>query len=319
MRQKLFNWLKLLISGALIYFLLKVLDIKRIWLILHNVNIGYSALAFLCSGFVLPILAFRWKRVLKASEILVPVTRLIRINLIGICSSNFFPGLFGGDLIRPLYLLQDYRNKKIPLYASVFFERICGFMGILLLGLISGIWLAFMIKEWYYILITVVIGAAFIFVFFFFNRLGASKTSLPGFLKRFQSFVHRFYSSFILYANNRRLLAETVCWSLLSQIISILMYWILLAGTGSIVNPMMVIIAVSLAWLVALIPVSLNGLGLREGSMVYLLTRFGVAPDRAGIAVLLGLVPTLFFSIIGAMLLTSGINLKKIMKEVKHE
>ncbi|MGD0338011.1 MAG: lysylphosphatidylglycerol synthase transmembrane domain-containing protein [Bacteroidota bacterium] len=319
MKQKLFNLSKLLISGALIYFLLKVLDVKRIWLTLQNVNIGYTALAFLCSGFVLPILAFRWKRVLKASEIHVPVTRVLRINLIGICSSNFFPGLFGGDLIRPLYLIQDYQNKKIPLYASVFFERICGFMGILLLGLISGSWLAFMIKERYYILITGVICAGLILTFFFFNWIDISKISLPRFLKRFQSFVHRFYSSFILYAKDGRLLAETVGWSLLSQIISILMYWILLAGTGSVVNPMMVIIAVSLAWLVALIPVSLNGLGLREGSMVYLLTRFGVAPDRAGIAVLLGLLPTVFFSIIGAAMLTSGINLKKIMKEVKYQ
>jgi glycosyltransferase 2 family protein len=305
MKNKILLAGKIIISGIVIWFLLRTLDIDRLRRMAEVIDRRFVGLAIICSGLTLPMLAFRWKRVLGTFSVHITVMRAMRINLIGMCSSNFFPGILGGDLIRPLYLRRDFPDQEIPLYASVFFERMCGLASILILGLVSSGWLAFHAKDWYYISITGAISAGVILILFFFNWLSAVTVPLPAFLNRFQSLARRFSSQFILSARNKRLLAGTIGWSLLAQVISISTYWIILAGTGIIADPVTVVIAVSLAWLVALIPISLNGLGLREGSMVYMLTRFGIAPDNAGIAVLLGLLPAFIFSIAGAVLLTT--------------
>jgi hypothetical protein len=54
--------------------------------------------------------------------------------------------------------------------------------------------------------------------------------------------------------------------------------------------------------LAAMLPVTLNGLGIREGTMVALLVLFGAPPADAGAMVLLALAVSMGFSAIGGLL-----------------
>jgi uncharacterized membrane protein YbhN (UPF0104 family) len=81
------------------------------------------------------------------------------------------------------------------------------------------------------------------------------------------------------------------------------LYWGLFKAVGVTVDPVVIVLSVSLSWLVAAVPVSFNGFGVREGSMVYLFALFGIPAAKAGAVGALGLLPLLLYSAAGAVLL----------------
>ena len=64
-----------------------------------------------------------------------------------------------------------------------------------------------------------------------------------------------------------------------------------------------VLIAAPLAVLVASLPISIGGLGVREGAFVLIMQQLGVNAEVAAAAALLAILPLLFASIVGAIIL----------------
>ena len=75
--------------------------------------------------------------------------------------------------------------------------------------------------------------------------------------------------------------------------------------------PLTIACVVALSWMVTLVPVSLNGLGLRESGLILGLVSFGVSKGTALSISLIALLPTLLHSVMGGILLV--FNLKKII------
>jgi hypothetical protein len=164
---------------------------------------------------------------------------------------------------------------------------------------------------------TIIFAVAMLTVFLILQagRLPARFSKLPLW---FNKVSYAVVNTARLFSNNKRIIVKSVLWSMLAQLFMLIMYWMLLLSVDVNINFILVMTAVSWSWLVALVPLSLNGLGLREGSIVYLLSYFGVNSPQVGAAVLLALVPVFFFVLIGAIVFSQNahqiLKLKKIVE-----
>jgi glycosyltransferase 2 family protein len=308
MKNTLISIFKIVVSCGLIFILFKAVNIRDLIRTLGSVNIALVFLTLIISGFGQVVLALRWTQVLKTEKIAISLIQSLRLNLIGVFSSNFLPGVFGGDLVRPLHLLRHFPECKLFLYTSVFFERVCGIIGIVILATIGSCWVAMTYYEWQFVFFSGIIGIGIILGFLIMKWFNSSRILFPRFFGRFQNIGYRFSEKMMIFSKNPTLVIKTICCSLLAQCLTIVIYWLLFLAVGVKINPFQVTLAVSLAWLVAIVPISFNGLGLREGSIVYLLAHFGVPHHIAVVVTLIGLLPVLIFSIIGAAV--STLNLK---------
>ncbi|MHC4886668.1 MAG: lysylphosphatidylglycerol synthase domain-containing protein [Planctomycetota bacterium] len=80
------------------------------------------------------ILSFvRWFILLKGVEARIPLLATFRLGYIGLFFNTFMLGGFGGDVIKLAYVVRE-THKRAPAAASVILDRVCGLMGLLLLG-----------------------------------------------------------------------------------------------------------------------------------------------------------------------------------------
>lgn len=309
MKNQYYNILRVLVSFALIAVLIKVIKLESLLKAFSMVNLKVITCSLLIYGISEITLAIRWKNILHSNGINISFPKILCINLIGTFTSNFIPGAAGGDVIRPVYLFQRFSDRKMFLYASVFFERVSGVIVIVLLAFLGSVWVGIFQKDWWFILVSLIILIGIIIAFTVIKWFSLSQKQLSGFIGKIQKIGQQFAIQFIGIAQNRILLLKTIIWSLIAQMATITMYWFLLLSLGERTNLLLVIMSISLAWLFAMVPLSFNGMGLRESSVVFILSKFGLASNTIMAVTILGLIPIFIFSIIGAILSTQKIKI----------
>lgn len=103
-----------------------------------NIDIqpGKSIYAFLAFGLIAitcSIAFLRWYILLKSLDVKISFYNSIRIGAIGIFFNTFMFGAFGGDLVKIGYVIKE-NHRRAEAVASIFTDRICGLIGLLIVG-----------------------------------------------------------------------------------------------------------------------------------------------------------------------------------------
>jgi len=116
------------ITVLLLYILFRNFDWSDFWHVLQKVSIWFylSSLLVIFLGQLLYTL--KWDLVLRAMGVKVPFGRLVQYYLIGIFFNNFLPTTIGGDGARVYYLGRQQGYLKIG--GSVFMDRFLGFFSL---------------------------------------------------------------------------------------------------------------------------------------------------------------------------------------------
>ena len=210
----------------------------------------------------------------------------------------FLPTTVGGDVVRGYDLIKVTGDWKGSL-ASILADRLIGFLGFLAFAL--GAWAAFPpVRE------DPLVRAAFAgfcaLVAVTFAVLG-SRRVLQGMLTPFgkiglgqlQSHAAQFQQALKSYLGRPRKLAAAFAASFLAQVAAILMYAALCRALHLPVPLAYLVLVIPIIITIAQIPISLNGLGIREGATVLFLGRIGVTAEQSVLLSLLGglLIPLL--------------------------
>lgn len=102
-------------------------------------SLGQGYEVYICSLIVfinIFLTSYRWKLLLEfKSQTKLVFFKIFKVNWIGQFFSAFLPGVVTGDIIKLLYAKDlDTEFNKAFLLTSVFFDRILGLIGLLLLG-----------------------------------------------------------------------------------------------------------------------------------------------------------------------------------------
>jgi uncharacterized membrane protein YbhN (UPF0104 family) len=286
-----------------------------VWLIARNVDLATSArvlaearLPLVAAAVVIYLVgqvlsAWRW-RLIGAAVGLAPGFRdYVRWYFIGMFFMFFGPSTLGGDLVRGLYLGEDTHHRARA-FNSVMFDRLNGLVVLIAIGAA-----AFALFPEYglprpLLWVTVALGAGLFFGWWLAPTL--IRLVLPE-GHRLRRFVETDLGPFW---KDRRMLVTTSAVSLVFHLVQISAQWVVSRALGLRVPFSYICVYHPLVSAFSAIPISLSGIGLREGGYLYALTAIGIDEPSAVAYGVLWLLVIVVNSLIGGLVfLASGARL----------
>ncbi|GBD98418.1 hypothetical protein BMS3Abin07_00432 [bacterium BMS3Abin07] len=267
--KKLFYFaIKFVVSGLFLYVVFRKAGVANIFSHLTTIRPAFfifSVVLYIIATF---ISAIRWKMLLDEDY---PLGKLFSLYMIGSFFNNILPGIIGGDAVKVYYLYSD-TGKGGSSLGSVFMDRYLGFFALLLIGLVAGFFAYADLKV-----IGMSLAMPALFVFFILVSLVLFGFRLG---KRFGA-VSAFYDYFHYYIRKGSIMLKTVALSFIIQILSIVMVYVIALGLGESPSFLLLLVFMPIIITAATVPVSISGLGIREGAFVILLGRVGFSPQVA--------------------------------------
>ncbi len=329
MKKNLILAAKLLVTVLLIFYLFKTkgIDLQKSWTYIRQSNLLYLFLALMLLMIGQFICTIRWSQILHHLKIRLPLTRLFQFYLIGMFFSLFFPSVIGGDFVKIYYVKRDSGKSLTYALASIYLERAAGFLALLVYGILGALLYPLALTPqdfrpigWLGLAkIPIWMLPAGVLVLFLAANWVLFGSHLYGGATRLLNWLHlNTLSEKVILIRDAmqsfRRHPSALFWPLVISFINIgmvvVMNW--LVGLALDIHlPLTVYAAVvSLMTLLVMLPISINGIGVRENSYVFLLALVGVGPDKSFTLSLVG-----FFLIVLSGL-PGGIVYSMLKKEI---
>ena len=279
------DWKKLLpiIGIIVLVYILWRFNIEKILSVFSIINPFYAILCFLGIPITFFLLNIQWRMILKRQSIHVSFSYSLKNLFIGYFYGFITPGGFG-SFLRALYLKNESNAPLPKCISNIITFNIIDYITIFVLGSIGGL---FLLEQYPYLFILILILLFIVtFLFIFFLRQKKSKDlfkkllhtqifhfiqhyvkdpiesfyeDLPSFKSLLLPFLVSFFSWFVFYIE-LYLIAQ-----LFNIHIPFITFIFMLAVTSSI----------------AVIPISIYGLGTRDATLVALFSLYNIPPENS--------------------------------------
>ncbi len=105
------------------------------WDALQQADWWWILLALVTAGFCELFGILRWQLFLRMLHIEVPLREVTRLFFIGAFFNQFLPGTTGGDVVRVVYLMRDHPEHKTEGFLSVAIDRLLAVLVLVIMGL----------------------------------------------------------------------------------------------------------------------------------------------------------------------------------------
>ena len=278
---------KMAVSLLLIAWIISRMDLTKAWNLIVDFNVTYlePILALMVIGIF--ICVWKWSLLLRATGSRYSFVVLLRLFWIGLFFSNFLPGRAGGDLVRA-YGIAKHAQNRTAATLSVIVDRCFSFLALLAIALLAG----FLGHSRFFADIplrsVLYPGLASIAIIAF-----SSLVSVRLFIRKWpwvKQFLIEVKATVSSLLSRPVLLTSAAALSLLYQVSIILSNYGAASGLGLDVPIAAFFFLIPFTALITMIPISLNGFGLREAAYVFAFSSIGI-PEEAALA--LSVVPAL--------------------------
>ncbi|NDJ35135.1 MAG: flippase-like domain-containing protein [Chloroflexi bacterium] len=262
-RKRLGSILRIVFSIAILAFILSRVGLSEVLARLADVNpwlYGLGALVYLSSVL---IRAARWRVMLRPMDIDVGLFELARLYLLGFFWDTFLPSGFGGDVVKAIELSRRSSQTEQAV-TSVVAERLVGLLGTSLIALVVVLIPPMLVPLWVLAVIggvslAILVGGALLRA----DLLDWLADHLP-FLRRVTGHktVRKFDAA--LKAYDMRTIAAGVLTSLPFTGALVLVNYLLGLSLGMDIPIAYYLVFVPVVSIVNLLPLSFNGIGVRE-------------------------------------------------------
>ncbi len=277
----LLTLVKIVISAALIYFILSKTNLPEIWKAVQQASLTLLLLSFSLHVIGFIVSAFRWQVLLKAQGIKMGIPYLIESFSVSVFFNNLLPSTIGGDTIRAY----DIWKKGYSKTESITVILVDRFLGLFALIVFAAVAIFFSpeinrripnLQLW--VLGTFVLMAiAIVAIFLHEKRVKQIGTifDLPG-LKLVKKKLSKIADAFKSFRGKNSALAWGLFWSFVLQVNVILHYYLINEALHMHVPLMQFFLIIPIATFIMMIPVSINAIGLRENTYVFFFSPFAV-------------------------------------------
>ncbi len=289
-KEKLFFLLRLTASvGILIYLFLKI-DLGNFPGI-KDFNFLYIAGAILSIFLDRLLNAYRWSLLIRSKGLGVNFIEVVKIYF----KSNFLglilPSSVGGEFLKGYGLYQS-TSKGIDSVSSIIVERILGLIA--LTSICGGSYYLFQLRLMKIKAVIVVGNLSFLILLSIIALLFLGYFLLPNLKNtslrnrgRIFSLIVKIWIAFYDYWNEKKTLISAFFLSLSIQAIRIILTWLAGLSVGITLELSYFVLFVPFIALISMIPFSIGGLGIQEGSFVYFFSLTGVSSAKVlGMAIL---------------------------------
>jgi uncharacterized protein (TIRG00374 family) len=230
------------------------------------------------------IASYRWFIFVKVDYPQVPVSKLFSFYLVALFFNNFLPTAVGGDVVRTVDLYKYIGQGKTAV-VSVFMERFAGMTAQIFVAFIAiligyryfreptVLWLVCGISISYLLFLLGLFNRRIVSVFI--NLLSVWR------LPRVPDLLSGMYKLFLRYRADRFAVLKALILSVVIVLVSIITFYLLSLALRLSVPFTYFVIFLPIMTIVSMVPISLGGLGVREGIGVFLFSRAGLSASDA--------------------------------------
>ncbi len=317
--SKIFFYLRLIFGIILLFLLLKMVDLQKVMTTIISAKPELVIIGFVGLLIDRILMAYRWVLLLWVKKLEIRFIHVVRIYFLSTFLGNFLPSTVAPDIVRIYCVSRSTSNSKVVI-SSMAVDRIIGNFSLAILTII-----AFFILQLtgalkldpiacYTILAFLLISIMLPFIIWHPRATGAISRLIRR-KKRgtWSKKILEVCDVFLSYRDQRTTLGKVLLVAFLNQLGSILVVYVLALAFASTVSPLYFLLFVPLASFLAMLPVSIGGIGVLEGAIVFFFSRLGMSIETCLALALLYrtmlLVATLPGGIIYAV---EGLSVKKI-------
>jgi uncharacterized protein (TIRG00374 family) len=304
LRRTLTIAVKVVVSVGLLAFLATRMDLAKLRIDVAHASIGWLAVGLGLYFLILLISTWRWQLLLRAQHIDQPSSRLLRSYLVATFFNNFLPSNIGGDVIRVTDTAPAAGSKTLAT-TIVLMDRGLGLLALLLVGAVGAtlatspgpggslamlLWCVFLGGSLAAIPMVLVP-----------DRIGQLLSPLRVFHQEWvDERIGRFTVALGKFGRAPGAMLACFAGAVLVQAILVCFYVSVARSMNIPVTALQLAVIVPVSFVIQLLPVSVNGFGVREATFSLYFSRLGL-PLESGVAVSLvaaGLI--ILFSLSGA-------------------
>ncbi|SIN83673.1 hypothetical protein SAMN05720758_0160 [Fibrobacter sp. UWB11] len=272
--------------------------------VIKNWNIGMTpwiVAMLVAATLIMAIQANRWKG-LSVQGPEIPFKTYYAYTAMGYFFNNLLPTGFGGDAVKSLAFGKKF-NQTSQSVSAVLLARIQGLLAMFLCFFIA---LPFALNKAeipfsYTLTMTIATLACIIFISL---CLFSDKVPIPQVITNKLKFITKLQQSLSLYRKCKKQVLLSSLDSLWLQLLTLFIAYAYFRAVGVDIDISILVVFTSITTVVSMLPVSLNGIGVREGTQVALFTGIlGIPAPVVLSAGLLGYIPLLFQAAQGAIVL----------------
>jgi hypothetical protein len=226
--------------------------------------------------------AFQWSRLLHSVQIPIPLWKVLAYYHVGLFFNNFLPANVGGDIAR-VYDASRYAQTRAAALATVLLDRMIGTValaGLAVVTTLPAIDEFHLVVPYLFVLAFFVLASIMLYAILHPRSLQVVERLMVGVgLGRLRPALDEFADRLAVFRGRPRLFLGLLAVALAVQVMRIFVH-VLVARALSVPVPLpYFFLFVPLLAVIVSLPISLNGIGVREGAGVLLFGLVGV--DRA--------------------------------------
>jgi uncharacterized protein (TIRG00374 family) len=225
-----------------------------------------------------------WGMLLKSQGLSIPFYRVWSFYFVGLFFNNFLPANIGGDIVR-IYDASKYCKDKSSVFVATFMDRVVGVLAISFLAVVASVYCLDHFRI-YLIYLTVVLGffgTLFVVLSILDRRILVLFEKPFKLVKAFdlERRVVKLFDQLHSYREKVPLLMKVLAVAIGIQVLRVYVHYLVARSLGISISPAYFFLFVPVLAVLSALPISINGLGVREGAGVVLFGLAGVANHDA--------------------------------------
>jgi len=306
-RTLLVTAIKIVVSLGLLAVLFSRVDVSRLWSITRQASVPWLSMALLLYFLMILTSAVRWGVLLRAQHVNLPFTYLTNSFLVATFFNNFLPSNIGGDVIRVADTARAAGSKTLAT-TVVLIDRGLGVLGLALMAATGASMMHRMAVG--------PVGPRVLWAGFGLGTIIATPALLmPEMVTKLLQPLRVFHQEWVdarieklTYALTRfketpAALAACFSGAIAVQALLVLFYVAIAHSMNIPVGFAELAVIVPVSFIVQMIPLSVNGFGVREATFGFYFTRLGLPLDAALAVSFVGAGLIILFSLSGGVVL----------------
>jgi len=324
LRARLFLASKVLVTALFVAILLYTVPLAEVARLFARPNWWYMAVLFVLNFGMVVLSAWKWQILLRRKGITDGLPSLLRLYLLGNFFNNFLPSTIGGDSARGV-ILGRKTGRMADAFLSIFMERFTGFVTLVSLTSLAVI----LDHPFVHIgnlktICLTALAATCAMGFLTFSRRGFAFLVrivfriIPG-GGRFGEKLTNLHHSLQEFRSHRLEFLGIMLLSLLFHVLAGTNFYLACLALNYQPNFLEMIIVTPFILLLSVLPVTINGIGLWEGSIVLFFSLLGMPKPLALSVALLLRLKTLLISSFGGIFYLQEKGERKAARECQNE
>lgn len=298
--------LKIAVSSGLLYYLFRQIDLAHLLRVMRDASFGWILVAMLLYFLMVVISTWRWQQLLATQNVHLPFRRLLNSFLVAIFANNFLPSNIGGDVVRIRDSARAAGSKTLAT-TVVLADRGLGVLGLAVVATVGSTLAARRSDAigplgpsilWGGLLVAVTLC---VLVLAMPERLSLLAKPLRWLHAEWvDKRMDLVTAALTRFRQAPMTMAAGFASAVLVQATLVGFYWAVAAAIDVRVPLGHLAILVPVSFIVQMVPVSLNGLGVREATFGVYLTQIGVKLEAAVALSFIGAALVMIFSMTGA-------------------